>query len=167
MKKALKMTAINSFAIYVLLLIYILFINFRAHFGEELSLADYIKYCSNLMPFRSIVLYIEALFTGSMNIETPIQNLFGNLLIFLPMGLYLPYFFKRLQRFQRYAICMAAVLIGVEAIQILLRVGSFDIDDVILNIAGACAGFAVFKLAQKIVIKKAANTQANKAALSE
>lgn len=48
---------------------------------------------------------------------------------------------------------MAAMLFAVEAVQVLLRVGSFDIDDVILNIAGAFAGFAIFTIVQIIINK--------------
>lgn len=165
MKKALKVIAVFGSALYALLLVYVLFINLRRHFGAELSLSDYIRYSSNLVPFKSISLYVEALFNGSMNIGTPIRNLFGNLLMFLPMGLYLPYFFRGLCRFGRFVICMAVILITVEVAQLLLRVGSFDIDDVILNITGALAGLAIYKVIEKAITRKAAG--ASQAALSE
>lgn len=35
---------------------------------------------------------------------------------------------------------------SVETIQILLKIGSFDVDDMILNLLGAICGFFIFKL---------------------
>lgn len=165
MKKALKIIAAFSFGLYAFMLVYILYLSSRGYFGANLSLIDYIRYSSNLIPFKTISFYIGALYNNSMNIEIPIQNLLGNLLMFLPMGIYLPYFFKKLRKLGRYVLCILVVLIVSEAIQLLLRVGSFDVDDIILNISGALTGFAIFKLVERAITKKAART--NEAALSE
>jgi len=40
---------------------------------------------------------------------------------------------------------MAILIIGIELLQLLLMCGSCDIDDLILNLCGACLGFAVTK----------------------
>lgn len=162
MKRALKVFAALSFAVYAFALVSVLFVYSRGHF-DDLTLTDYIRYSSNIIPFRSISLYIGALFDSSMNIETPILNLFGNLLMFLPMGLYLPYFFRGLRRFGRFCICMAAALLVIEAAQLLLRAGSFDIDDVILNIAGAFAGFGIWKVLVRITCKRGITEKEDKA----
>lgn len=145
MKKAAKIAIYSTFPLYVLLLIYALFLYSGRGYGAGFSLSEYIKYCINIIPFKSIVLYVGALFTDSMNIETPIANLLGNLLFFLPMGLYLPCLFGRFRKFGGYIICILCILIAVEAAQLLLRTGSFDIDDIILNAVGACLGFFIFR----------------------
>lgn len=80
-----------------------------------------------------------------MNIDTPIKNLFGNLLMFLPMGLYLPGFFKHLRALGAFCIWLIALIFVIEATELLLRRGSFDIDDFILNMAGALMGFAIWR----------------------
>lgn len=158
MKKAVKIIICSTFPLYVLLLIYALFLYSRGSYREYFSFSEYIRNCTNILPFRSILLYVNALFTGSMDISSPIANLLGNLLFFLPMGLYLPCLFKRLRRFGGFIICMLCVLLAVEATQLLLRTGSFDIDDVILNIAGAGFGFLIFRKPIKSLFKQREHT---------
>lgn len=70
----------------------------------------------------------------------------GNLFVFSPMGLLLPCLFKNLRRFSKFSITMIMILIAVEAMQLLTNTGSMDIDDIILNLAGALISFAVWKL---------------------
>lgn len=149
MKKAIRIFIYSTLPPYALLLVYILFLYSREHYGSVFSFAEYIRYFTNVIPFKSISLYVKALSDG--NIEIPIMNLFGNLLFFVPAGLYLPCLFKALRMFSRYTLCMVCLLFAVEAAQLLLRTGSFDIDDFILNTAGACLGFLIFKkLVQKL-----------------
>jgi glycopeptide antibiotics resistance protein len=78
--------------------------------------------------------------------DIPIKNLLGNLLLFLPMGIYLPYIFKKLYIFRNYFKYITLFLISIEIMQLILRRGSFDIDDFILNIIGAIIGFAIGKV---------------------
>jgi glycopeptide antibiotics resistance protein len=142
-KKAIRIFIYSTLPLYVLLLVYILFLYSREHYGAVFSFAEYIRYFTNVIPFKSISLYVKALSDGI--IETSIVNLFGNLLFFLPMGLYLPCLFKTLRMFSHYTLCMICLLFAVEAAQLLLKTGSFDIDDIILNVTGACFGFFIFR----------------------
>jgi glycopeptide antibiotics resistance protein len=144
---ALRILLYFSFGCYVLILLYLLFARFRGFL--DLSLWDYIRVNTNLVPLRSILQYIRALSDQSMNIEIPVMNLFGNLLMFLPMGLYLPGLFRRLRRLGAFSVCMVGILFVTEAAQLLLRRGSFDIDDFILNMAGALSGFAAYRCVAK------------------
>ncbi|MDD5016859.1 MAG: VanZ family protein [Eubacteriales bacterium] len=152
MKKGIKIILyvclFASFVFYTLVLLYTLFAG-RGYFASGLSLAEYIRVSSNIVPFKTIIQYVKALSDGSMNIDTPIKNLGGNLLMFLPMGIYLPGFFKGLRRPGRFCLCMVGILFVIEGAQLLLRLGSFDIDDFILNMAGALIGFAVWNSLSK------------------
>jgi glycopeptide antibiotics resistance protein len=141
----LRILLIASFVCYSLALLYLLFVMHGSGYGSGMTLGEYIRSCTNFIPFKSISLYIRALGDHSMNMDTPIKNLVGNLLMFLPMGLYLPGFFKRLRKLGAFCICMVALIFVVEATELLLRRGSFDIDDFILNMAGALVGFALWR----------------------
>nr|WP_269745328.1 VanZ family protein [Pontibacillus litoralis] len=77
--------------------------------------------------------------------DVPIKNLGGNFIMFLPMGIYLPYFFSRLNKISMFSISMVMVLFVIEVMQLVMRRGSFDIDDFILNMCGALIGFAMWK----------------------
>ena len=146
--RLLRILLVVSFACYSLVLAYLLFV-MHGGYWADLTLWEYIRYNTNLVPFKSIILYIRALSDHSMNMDTPVRNLLGNLLMLLPMGLYLPGFFKRLRKLGAFCICMAALIFVIEATELLLRRGSFDIDDFILNMAGALIGFAVWRIIYK------------------
>ncbi|WP_338088325.1 VanZ family protein [Lysinibacillus composti] len=80
-----------------------------------------------------------------MNISIPIKNLFGNLIMFLPMGIYLPYYSKKINKIGRFTFSMIILLFVIEVTQLVTRRGSFDIDDFILNMVGALLGFGIWK----------------------
>ncbi|MFD1362823.1 VanZ family protein [Lentibacillus salinarum] len=145
MKKIIKTVFAFSFIIYVFALVMLLFMGGRGFTFTDLSLLEYIKSSSNFVPFKTISTYIQAIFDGSMNADIPIKNLVGNLFMFLPMGIYLPFFIKKIKRVGRFSISMIVVLFFIEVIQIVTRRGSFDIDDFILNMLGALIGFVIWK----------------------
>ena len=119
-----------------------------------MSYDEYLRAFTNFVPFETISLYVSALFSGRMNIDIPIKNLAGNLLMFLPLGFYLPYFAKKIMGIGKFILFSVAILLLIEAIQLLTMTGSFDIDDLILNLAGAIVGFFIFK---KLMTKIKAN----------
>ncbi len=87
-----------------------------------------------------------------MNRDIPIKNLLGNFVLFLPMGIFLPILFKRLSIFKKYIITIILVLLLIEIIQAIIRLGSFDIDDLLLNLLGAILGFSIYKLLVQLKI---------------
>lgn len=143
--KFIKIALGFSFVVYILALVIILFLGTRGIVWSETSLLEYIKHSSNIVPFSTIVLYIQAINDGTMNIDIPIRNLLGNFVLFLPMGIYLPFFFKKLNKIGSFTLSMIIILFIVEVVQLLTRRGSFDIDDFILNLLGALVGFAIWK----------------------
>lgn len=132
-------------ALIMLLLVGVMFVGIRGQIWTNLSLIEYIKSSSNFVPFKTISTYLTAMFTGSINIDIPIKNLLGNLVMFLPMGIYLPYYIKRLNKVGSFTLSMIVLLFVIEVTQLVTRRGSFDIDDFILNVAGALIGFGIWK----------------------
>lgn len=149
----MKKTMINlSFIVYLVSLISILFLGTRSlYMGDEVPLTIYLKFSANFVPFKTISIYVNALFNGSMNINIPIKNLFGYLLIFLPMGIYLPFYVKRVNKLGVFIIVIFGMLLLIEIIQLVTRLGSFDVDNLILNMVGALIGYGIWKT--KIVQK--------------
>lgn len=144
MRKAGKMVFAASFAVYICVLFVLLFIKSRGYW-TGMPLSDYVRVSSNIVPFKTIGAYTDAIRDGSMNIDIPIRNLIGNILAFLPMGIYLPFFFKKLNKGSRYLMFMTLLLVVVEVGQLVTRRGSFDVDDYILNILGALIGYGIWK----------------------
>jgi glycopeptide antibiotics resistance protein len=77
------------------------------------------------------------------------HNAAGNVLLFLPLGILLPFVLGRL-RFRSAVGIAIALSVGIELLQLLSRTwGSYrhaDINDVILNAIGACLGLVLAAL---------------------
>lgn len=97
----------------------------------------------NLVPFGTISCYLACLFPGNAYAQIALWNLSGNILIFLPMGFYLPLLNKNCQKPGNFALRMFSITFSVEFIQLLTGLGSFDVDDMILNMAGAMLGYSL------------------------
>ncbi|WP_426452758.1 VanZ family protein [Paenibacillus sp. S-38] len=93
----------------------------------------------NVYPFHSIKQYI--LNRDSYNFNTWAMNLFGNLFMLFPYGVLLPMLFKQMRRAFRFLVSLIGFNLFIEVFQYLTMLGSFDVDDMILNSTGAVAGY--------------------------
>lgn len=155
MKRLIKFIYHCSLVFYIVVLFWILFIHNRGIYLSQLPLGEYIKATSNFIPFRTISLYMKGITDGTMNIDIPIKNLIGNLLLFAPMGLYLTCGIKKISDIKNYIAFIIVILICIELGQLFLRRGSFDIDDFILNLTGAVLGYVAMhmKCVQSILVR--------------
>lgn len=110
---------------------------------------DYIKINSNIIPFHNMIGYL----TGSdrFNMDIIINNTLGNVLIFLPLGIFLPLLFKKYSRITKVIIASIVISFSIEVLQLVLRIGQFDIDDVILNTIGSIIGFLLLKTIKSVI----------------
>ncbi|MER1998628.1 MAG: VanZ family protein [Lysinibacillus sp.] len=69
---------------------------------------------------------------------------YGNFLVFIPFGIIIPLLFPC--SFRRFIILFILSITFIEAIQMLTRLGAFDINDIIINSLGAAVGFAAQRL---------------------
>ena len=129
-------------AVHALLLVHVLFLS-RAGLRAQ-SWEEYRSYAVNLRPFATVLRYVRALRRGVIP-ESALANLLGNLLLFVPAGVLLPLLFPPLGRFLPFVAVLLPLLVLVEAAQLLLRCGSCDVDDVILNLSGALAAWACLR----------------------
>jgi glycopeptide antibiotics resistance protein len=78
-----------------------------------------------------------------------LRNTFGNVALFLPLGILLPWSFAGCRSIKRTVLLAFCLSLTIETIQFLSRfIGSpraVDIDDVLLNTLGACLGFLVYR----------------------
>lgn len=97
----------------------------------------------NVVPFHTLAIYFRNFGSGFW-----MRNLFGNLLLLLPLGLLGPIALPVLRRW--WLILPLALLISasIELAQHWIPDRSADVDDVIVNLAGALIGYAVLRLAQ-------------------
>ena len=76
-------------------------------------------------------------------------NLFGNVLIFIPFGFFMP-MASRYRSFFLTLFYSFGVSFFVECFQLVTRVGSFDVDDMLLNTLGGVIGYIVFAICNMI-----------------
>jgi glycopeptide antibiotics resistance protein len=74
-----------------------------------------------------------------------IQNIIGNLALFIPLGFLLPVLLPAFTSFVRLILVAFLLSQSYETIQLITVLGIFDIDDTILNTIGALIGFFIVK----------------------
>lgn len=98
---------------------------------------------ANTIPFRTINLYKKGL---ERNNSTAENNIWGNQLGFVPLGFLLPLAFGVFRRWWWLIPTVFLVSLGFETTQLLTGLGIWDVDDLLLNTAGAIAGYLLFLL---------------------
>ena len=127
------------FIVYMVLLMYFLF--FAEIMGRTYIERDY-HY--NLVPLREIkrfIVYRKKLGWGAV-----VVNLLGNVAAFVPFGRILPVLLKRCRHFFYIVLLSFEFSLFVEVIQLISKVGSFDVDDLFLNTLGGAVGYLIFWL---------------------
>lgn len=117
------------------------------------SLGDYIIQYSNLIPFKSISFYIGTLIDGSINTNISVSNLLLVPTLVMPIGFLVPFIIRKAKKYGTFVIIICGFMLVAETLQMLLKVGIFDIDDVILGLVGATVGYALHIIICKIVGK--------------
>ena len=116
----------------------------HAHWSREIF-NNYIHNFLNVIPFKTIIQFIRA-FNGSINKRIIMFNLLGNIVACMPFGFFLPLLFKKQNSIKRFIFTMIIIVLIIEILQFITLSGSCDIDDIILNVAGALMVYAILKI---------------------
>jgi glycopeptide antibiotics resistance protein len=100
---------------------------------------------ANLLPFKTILPYM----LGEKGLLIAGVNLVGNVVLLVPIGFLVPFAWRSMTWKKSLAPAVAAGF-AIEGMQAVLRVGIFDIDDVILNGLGVMAGYWMFTMLTKL-----------------
>ena len=109
------------------------------------------NYRYNLIPLHTISAYVRNLGLDNM-IDTAI-NLIGNIAVFIPLGFLIPASLSRPWSYGRFILFFIFFIILLECMQTFLRVGTGDIDDLLLNVIGGSLGYVLFVQYEKVSIK--------------
>ena len=143
------------FGAYCLLMLWLLFDRTGAETG--VSYWQQVKENLNLTPLRTIEDYWHVLANPAYylekwepavyeyNVRHAVINLAGNVIMFLPFGFFLPGIYRKMEKFLRCLLAAAVVLVLVELTQLFTLLGSCDVDDLILNLAGVTIGWCTWK----------------------
>ena len=142
MKKFARPILWTIFIIYCFVLVYVLFLSRGTRDG--FTFAEYMRRFTNFIPFKTIIEYVQRYIDGYRNLS--VLNLLGNFVLFMPMGVLLPCVIRKLDRFWKVTLTVLGMVVMVEIVQGILRVGSVDIDDVLFNVVGAMIGYGLIRL---------------------
>ncbi len=126
---------------YGVLMLWLLFFQ-RVGWWEGFDYRTYLRESVNLRPFYTIINFFRAALHNHYMLRPAVVNIVGNIVMFLPLGFLLPGLMPRLWRLWKLLGTSCLILLLVETIQLFTMTGSWDIDDIILNLAGVALGRA-------------------------
>lgn len=142
-RKRLSKASLIVFILYISVLIYFVF--FSDRYGR---LEGFVEYRYNLRPFMEIRRYLE--YNAYFTWENLVTNLAGNILVFSPMGILIPIFMEK--KVGLFYIAGASFLLSlfIETVQLVFRIGVFDVDDLIMNTLGGIIGYIGYRIGKCI-----------------
>jgi len=94
---------------------------------------------ANFIPFKTIIPYLF----GFKGLIIAGINIIGNIILLVPVGFLIPFIYRNITWKKTLVLAILSGLV-IETTQVILHVGIFDIDDVILNALGVMIGFWIF-----------------------
>jgi glycopeptide antibiotics resistance protein len=146
----LKITGWIFFLFFLLLLTRNILFKHRLSYYRHYFRNEYPHYSmkegwaqANTKPFHTI-----RLFYNSRNLTTDYKanNLLGNIIGFLPLGILLPFLLPWFRNVLIITFAGFIISLGYETSQLVLGLGVFDVDDLILNTTGTLFGYMAIKL---------------------
>ena len=133
-RRMLHILSWMGFIIYLFMMVYFLF------FSEQLGRTPSRTYHYNLVPLAEIKRYLN--YIDTIGFLYVMLNLAGNVICFMPLGFVLPILSNHRWGFFRITLISALV-------QLVSKLGSCDVDDIILNTCGGMIGYAGFCICKK------------------
>lgn len=97
---------------------------------------------TNFIAFHTITGYMNELFSGTQMVKIAFYNLAGNIVLFIPFGVFLSLLWKTMRKTSWQLAISLAIPLFIEVTQFFIG-RSTDIDDVILNAISIYVGFFV------------------------
>lgn len=137
---------------YALFLLYLFLIWGRMQMFQDLPLSEYAKTYVNVIPFKTTVEQLRNLNAGLINTEIVLANTLGHILAFFPMGALLALAYERTR--QKHLLLVSFFSLLLELIQLVLHIGSFDVDAIIFNVLGYFVGLWFTKAVTSSIKRK-------------
>jgi glycopeptide antibiotics resistance protein len=125
------------FILYIIFLAYFLF--FSERYGRTTSTEEY-RY--NLTLFKEVKRFI--MYRKVIGLESFLVNIIGNVFAFAPFGFVLPIISRDNRKFLNVTFLSFEFSLTIELIQLLFKVGIFDVDDILMNTVGGLIGYLCF-----------------------
>ena len=110
------------------------------------------EYAYNLELFKEIKRFY--IYREQLGFKAVFLNLAGNVIGFMPFGFFLPVVSRRGRKWYNALLLGFSLSLCIETIQLVFKVGSFDVDDLFLNTLGGILGFLFYRIVQKVRIRR-------------
>ena len=146
MKKEFNHKAVMKllFIIYMCVLMYVVF------FAEAMGRTSQDGYVYNLTPLKEIKRFMKYICDNDALGSVARLNIFGNIIAFIPFGIYLPYTSESKLGFISTFLYTFSLSLTIELVQLITKVGSCDVDDIILNTLGGVIGYILWYIYTKL-----------------
>lgn len=146
MKKEFNHKAVMKllFIIYMCVLVYVVF------FAEAMGRTPQDGYVYNLTPLKEIKRFMKYIWDNDALGRAARLNIFGNIIAFMPFGIYLPYTSESKLGFISTFLYTFSLSLTIELVQLITKVGSCDVDDIILNTLGGVIGYILWFIYTKL-----------------
>lgn len=146
MKKEFNHKAVMKllFIIYMCVLVYVVF------FAEAMGRTPQDSYVYNLTPLKEIKRFMKYIWDNDALGRAARLNIFGNIIAFIPFGIYLPYTSESKLGFISTFLYTFSLSLTIELVQLITKVGSCDVDDIILNALGGVIGYILWYIYTKL-----------------
>lgn len=132
---------------WVLFILYLCLLAYFMFFSESFGRTDADRgYQYNLVPFKEIIRYFR--YYDVLGFTLFVINIIGNVAAFAPFGFFLPIISRRSKKWYNTVMFGFVFSLALETLQLAFRVGSFDVDDMLLNTLGAAFGYLCYHLVQ-------------------
>lgn len=137
---------------WVLFLMYLCLLAYFMFFSESFGRTDTDRgYAYNLVPLKEIMRYFR--YYRTLGMPLFLINIVGNMVAFMPFGFFLPIISRRSRKWYNTVSFGLIFSLILETLQLIFKVGSFDVDDMLLNTVGAGLGFLVYRTVQRTRVK--------------
>lgn len=147
-----KNKEVFRFLLWILFIVYMVGLTYFLFFSERFGRVMGGEYHYNLRLFREIrryIVYRKAF--GTMNFMI---NIVGNVVAFMPFGFILPAISPKNRKFLNVALLSFELTLTIETMQLILQVGTFDVDDMFMNLLGGIIGYMIFYVGYHMFFSK-------------
>ena len=138
-----KLWGKGLFAAYILWMLWLLF-------GQRIGSGNYVTQENklNLELFYTIRWFVYVL----KEVADPairrhaVVNLVGNVVMFVPLGFFMPLLWKKLRKLLPFILAALTVIVSIELIQLMTALGCCDVDDLLLNLPGMLLGYLAWRV---------------------
>lgn len=124
---------------FILFVSYLIVLTYFMFFSDGFGRSGHSEYAYNLTLFKEITRFYK--YRELLGMKSFLINTVGNVVCFMPLGFILPLISFKCGKWYNTFLLSFLLSLSIEVIQLVFKVGSFDVDDMFLNTLGGIAGF--------------------------